>query len=264
MPVYVQDKLKPRGSSKFPLIDAQDVLVGYDADDNNREIRLDEKLEELEATGGGGGGNVNVDASLSKPGWAADAAEVGNRLEDIHQAVIEDTSGGSGYVRNIQTFNGSKIMRLFIGTQEEYEKLSPDDKEDLLSIITNGGTEEEIIEAISKLRTDVDNMLDREPYKLTGFNGSQLQITGEGLFIVELLYIVGDKKEFLGSGILRCDGIVTHSCVLDLDTIVSVDKDGYVSVFNRNISYVNGSIVTHYEQKNMENCEIYIQRIGVV
>ncbi len=260
MPVYVQSKLKPRGSSEFALIDAKDVLVGLDANNNNREIRLDEKLESM-VGGGGGGGNVNVDASLSQPGFAADAAVVGERLDAIDKAVIEDASGGSGYVRNIQTFDGDRILRLFIGTEEEYAALLPEEKEDLLAIITNGATDAEIMEAISQLRTDVDEMLGRELYKSV-----DLKLTAEGLYIVELLYIEPEsgEKQFLGSGILRYDKRVTHSCVLDLDTIVNVEKDGYVGVYKRNIHLVDGSIVTYYEPKDMENHEIHIQQIGVV
>lgn len=254
MPVYVQDKLQPRGTGEFALLDAKYVLVGYDKNNNNAEIRLSEKLEQLGSGGGNaGGGNVNVDDTLSIPGWAADAAKVGERLDAIDKAVIEDTTDGSGYVRNIQTFDGDRILRLFIGTEEEYAALLPEEKEDLLAIITNGATDAEIMEAISQLRTDVDEMLGRELYKSV-----DLKLTAEGLYIVELLYIEPEsgEKQFLGSGILRYDKRVTHSCVLNLETIVEVSPNGTLTVYDKS----DGS----YDLKDMTDCEIHVQQIGVV
>jgi hypothetical protein len=125
----------------FPLVDAYDVAV-------EGGKRLSDVLKDIETGGGNAGGNaggsnVNVDASLSIPGDAADAAEVGRRLDAIDKAVIEDTTDGSGYVRNIQTFDGDRIVRLFIGTEKKYETLLPEEKDDLLAIITDNVENEE-------------------------------------------------------------------------------------------------------------------------
>ena len=74
--------LKPMG--EFPLIDAHDVIVDYD-EETGKETRLTDKLESL--------GKVELDKSLSREDYAADAKAVGERitetLGDIH-SVLEN------------------------------------------------------------------------------------------------------------------------------------------------------------------------------
>jgi hypothetical protein len=81
--VKVGTPLKPMG--EFPLIDAHDVIVDYD-EATGKETRLDEKLKNV------GNSNLELDTSLSREGYAADAKAVGDRiastLGDI-QSVLE-------------------------------------------------------------------------------------------------------------------------------------------------------------------------------
>ena len=69
--VKIGTPLKPMGD--FPLIDAHDVIVDYD-EKTGKETRLDEKLRDV------GTSNLELDTSLSREGYAADAKAVGDRI----------------------------------------------------------------------------------------------------------------------------------------------------------------------------------------
>ena len=76
--VKIGTPLKPMGD--FPLIDAHDVIVDYD-EATGKETRLDEKLKN------GGNSNLELDKSLSREGYAADAKAVGDIVGDIHSVL---------------------------------------------------------------------------------------------------------------------------------------------------------------------------------
>ena len=62
--VQITDGLSPKNGADFPLMEAHSIVVGYT--DQDKEIRLDEKLESLEQaienSGGGSGGDSNTNS----------------------------------------------------------------------------------------------------------------------------------------------------------------------------------------------------------
>lgn len=66
----------------FPLVDASAVQV----DDTGK--RLDEALEEL-SNGGAGGSNLEIDATLTQSGMAADAKVTGDEIYALKQKRFE-------------------------------------------------------------------------------------------------------------------------------------------------------------------------------
>lgn len=106
---------------------------------------------QLHNGGKGGGSNIDLDTTLTQAGKAADAKAVGDRFEEIDEVIVDMASGGTGYVRNVQTFDGETTMKFFIGTEEEYKALTAEQKEDLFAIITNDSTQTDIAEAVKGL-----------------------------------------------------------------------------------------------------------------
>lgn len=93
-------------------------------------------------------------------GEVAEIAETLANNADFSQAVI-DACGGQ---TKITTING-KTLRFFVDTQEEYDKLSVAEQQNLFAIITDDKTKEAIFNAIAELQsradainTDIDNM----------------------------------------------------------------------------------------------------------
>ena len=77
--ILIGSGMKPKGN--YPLMEAHDILVGYD--EENKEIRLDEKLENIPASSV----EVTSDFTESGAGKAADAKAVGDILGDIHSVL---------------------------------------------------------------------------------------------------------------------------------------------------------------------------------
>lgn len=201
-------------------------------------------------------------------------------LAAITQAVNEGTIGDcdTGFIQTIKTINGLPL-RFFVGDQATYNALSDEQKENLYAIITNDTTQDGINAAIEELQTnvrentntlgvttktvaqhdqdikqlkqDVTNMFGREL-----INRTNRPLTVKGIYIVELLYTAAaNGKAYLGTGIVRYDGITQHSCALNLTTSIDVNTDGTIDVWDRS----SGSFV----EKDMTNHEIYTQLIGV-
>lgn len=87
----------------------------------------------------------------------------GMTKEQIYAAILQAVNEGtisnidSGFVQTIKTING-KSLKFFVGTQAEYEELTDDDKENLFAIITNDTIREGIIQAITDLQTELDEL----------------------------------------------------------------------------------------------------------
>lgn len=77
--ILIGSGMKPKGT--YPLMEAHDILVGYDAE--NKEIRLDDKLENLSTSSV----EVTSDFTEASAGKAADAKAVGDILGDIHSVL---------------------------------------------------------------------------------------------------------------------------------------------------------------------------------
>lgn len=143
--LYVGSGFRPiKSANPFPLMEAHDIVVDEDG------TRLDEKLSNMAGGGGGGGSNIALDTTLTLVGKAAEAyatgeaiGKVGKKVDDIDEVINDMASGGTGYVKYIQTFEGDRIVKLFIGTEQEYEYLTSEEKEDLLAIITDSVIVEE-------------------------------------------------------------------------------------------------------------------------
>jgi hypothetical protein len=78
-------------------------------------------------------------------------------LTAITQAVNEGHIGNvdTGFVKTIKTINGAPLQ-FFVGTQAQYDALTPEQKQNLFAIITNDTTKEGINNALKTLRTDFD------------------------------------------------------------------------------------------------------------
>lgn len=80
-------------------------------------------------------------------------------LTAIMQAVNEGTIGDidAGFITTVKTINGRKL-KLFVGSQSEYETLTDDDKQNLFAVITNDTTKEGINAVLDGLESDLDGL----------------------------------------------------------------------------------------------------------
>lgn len=95
-------------------------------------------------------------------------------LTAITQAINEGTIGDidTGFVTTIKTINGSPL-KFFVGTQDEYEALTDEQREGLYAIITNDPTAENLANALVALERELDSYkeaIDRDinQYKTDG------------------------------------------------------------------------------------------------
>lgn len=80
-------------------------------------------------------------------------------LTAIAQAVSTGKIGDidTGFITTIKTINGT-ALRFFVGTQNEYEALSEDDKKSVFAIITNDTSKEGIEAAIKTLEDEINDL----------------------------------------------------------------------------------------------------------
>ena len=82
-------------------------------------------------------------------------------LAAIAQAVTEGTVGDfdTGFIQTIKTINGLPL-RFFVGSQNEYDALTAEQKQDLYAIITDDGTHDGFSAAIKALQTNYTELHD--------------------------------------------------------------------------------------------------------
>ena len=108
----------------------------------------------------GGAGASDKDYRLVvEDGTLRLVTENGNVLSEIdfltsdEKTIHRDSSTGKASVMAIRTIDGG-LLHMFIGTQDEYEKLTEAQKQNLFAIITNDTTKEGLLNAINTLQTD--------------------------------------------------------------------------------------------------------------
>lgn len=77
----------------------------------------------------------------------------------IVQAVNEGTIGDidTGFITTVKTINGTPL-KFFVGTQDEYDALTEEDKQNLFAIISNDATREGILATIETLQADLTSL----------------------------------------------------------------------------------------------------------
>lgn len=113
-------------------------------------------------------------------------------LTAITQAVNEGTISNidTGFVQTVKTINGH-ALKLFVGTQAEYDELTAAQKENLFAIITNDTTKEGFSNAIETLRADLTSLETR-------FNTCAVKRNILATFpATQANQIMGDYKSFL-------------------------------------------------------------------
>lgn len=109
--------------------------------------------------GSGGGRDYSMRV---KDGKLQLVTENGNVVSNVDYCTVDDEtvsrnpSTGALIVNGIMTIDGTSL-KLFVGTNEEYENLTSEQKQNLFAIITDDETETFIWEAISQLQTGLEN-----------------------------------------------------------------------------------------------------------
>lgn len=80
-------------------------------------------------------------------------------LAAITQAITSGSIGDvdTGFITTIKTINGT-ALRFFVGTQEEYNALSTEDKNGVFAIISNDATKEGLLTAIASLEERAESI----------------------------------------------------------------------------------------------------------
>ena len=147
-------------------------------------------------------------------------------LTDILDGIGSGGSGGSDYAEKVKTIDGSMI-EFFVGEQTNYEKLTAEEKEDLLAIITNDEMRTQVIDGIEELMAwknqakhyiyefgDYPQLKKGSDFYIGNFpkNGALAGIVGIGL---EIIYeqTVGEPHymRFSANKVTEVTNIMNHS-----------------------------------------------------
>lgn len=196
-------------------------------------------------------------------------------LTAITQAVSEGTISDidTGFVQTIKTINGH-ALKFFVGEQSEYEALTDADKKDLFAIITNDTTKDGLINVISTLEADFNEVMDGNrpvPRATNATKAKQLNIgapvlnstkiiTENGYYYVRFYSGVSDVYD----AVIYWDGnSIKKTLYTSVDqnwistTYLVVSSGGKVSIRNAERWFTDGT----YEDKVLTT-SLYIAKIG--
>lgn len=129
-----------------------------------RELKQDRCIADYTATYLGGNGGDNSNRLGIKDGKLQLLTASGNLLSEVdnlladEETIERDTSNGKGSVIAIKTVNDI-VLKIFVGTQTEYNALTDNQKQGLLKLITENIAEEDILGNInSRVKKTGDEM----------------------------------------------------------------------------------------------------------
>ncbi len=160
-----------------------------------------------------------------------DIAEVLANNADFAQAVINACGGQT----QIITING-KVLRFFVDTQEEYDKLSEAQQQNLFAIITDDTTRDAILNSIEQQRLDLSATEGRLTNKITMLDA--VACKGCGLFP----YSIGQLMTVASAEPLPFGTLLTGVC---MKCGLEAEETGTSASYNLNEA--DGSIVVELE-----------------
>lgn len=176
-------------------------------------------------------------------------------LTAIAQAVETGTISDidTGFVQTIKTINGHPL-KFFVGEQSEYEALTAEDKQDLFAIITNDTNKEGIINAITALTTEVNEvhngLLDGSFIVKNAENAEIVKALSSPIKTCEKNIAYGDDTiplEFeRGKTYAVCIEDISISTHTYRTVIVTIPKDGY-SLVESSAAYIPMTISEVYK-----------------